>query len=200
MEGGIDEELLRPLLADVFSSLSGRSRSGTLFVVFPFPPNGYGEIPKNLQVLVRLYEENGDEWQRLDCDHFVIVHDSRKTEGVQAEIRQALRAASSFPAVYGLAIQEVEAWVLGDIHQVNRRVFQISPAPRLPVAPERDSDPKRTLTELFVRPSRNIESDRWNRECAQKVAPHLRHQQVAFHCPKGFGKLSKKLSAKGRTN
>ncbi|MBI4028340.1 MAG: hypothetical protein HY360_25370 [Verrucomicrobia bacterium] len=64
--------------------------------------------------------------------------------------------------------------------------------------PEKDSNPKKTLTELFVRPSTAIEYDVWNRQCARLVAPHLRHEQVAIHCPRGFKRLSADLKRKVR--
>jgi hypothetical protein len=60
---------------------------------------------------------------------------------------------------------------LGDIDNVNRRLFKIDPRPSLPFAPERDRDPKKTLTDLFVRPSKELEFDRWNVECARLGVP-----------------------------
>jgi hypothetical protein len=92
--------------------------------------------------------------------------------------------------VYGLAIQEIEAWVLGDIGNANKHVFKVHPEPELPKAPERDPDPKKTLIDLFVRASPVLEYDAWNTECARAVAPHLRKDTVAVRCPKGFGKFA----------
>lgn len=187
VEGQIDVELLKPLFLSVFEDILGWRRPRP--VVFPYPPNGYGAIPKNLRHLVRLHQNSASEWRRLGCDAFLVIHDSRKTETIQSEIKDILRENPSFPAVYGLAIQETEAWVLGDAEHLNSSVFHIEPLPTLPCKPERDPDPKMTLTKLFIARSRDIDSDRWNQECARKVAPHLRWRQIRTQCPQGFGKL-----------
>jgi hypothetical protein len=191
VEGAIDEALLPPLIQDALGRLSQAAPLTTM--TFPYPPGGFGEVVKNLKTLVRLYQ-NLSERERLGCNLFLIVHDSRKTESIQKEIRTILREAVYFPAVYGLAIQETEAWVLGDIGHVNRHVFQIHPDPRLPRAPELDPDPKKTLTDLYVKPSKTIEYDCWNLACACQVAPFIRSSQVARRCPRGFGKLVSSLS------
>lgn len=138
-------------------------------------------------MLIKYADEN--ERRRIGCDLFVVVLDSRKTEEVQRQIKDVLRGAPDFPAVYGVAVQETEAWVLGDIENVNRHVLKVYPAPRLPKAPERDPDPKKTLNDLFIRASRVLEYDAWNTECARVVAPYLRKDTVAARCPKGFGKF-----------
>lgn len=189
IEGGIDEEILPPLMEQLMSVLPEHRRRGLDYYPVPFPPNGYGEIPKNLKMLVKLYE-NASERQRIGCDLFVVVLDSRRTKEVQRQIKDVLRGASVFPAVYGVAIQETEAWVLGDIGNVNKHVFKVAPEPQLPKAPEKDPDPKKTLVDLFVRVSPVLEYDAWNTECARAVAPHLRKDTVAVRCPKGFGKFA----------
>jgi hypothetical protein len=196
VEGTIDEAILEPLILEALRPrAAGRPHS---VAFFPFPPNGFGEIPKNLRTLVRYYEQR-DERARLGCDLFVIIHDGRKTEFIQKEIREILREARDFPSVYGLAIQEVEAWILGDIENLNKRVFHLHPIPKLPHRPERDPDPKKTLVDLFIRPSKSIGYDRWNQECARLLAPHMRPTQVARRCPRGFGDLLAKLSRKTLT-
>ncbi|MBI5883361.1 MAG: hypothetical protein HZB91_09695 [Elusimicrobia bacterium] len=187
-EGGVDEALLPSLLAQLAGEVPGIGKAEIDWRAFPFEPNGYGEIPKTLELLTKLYSIPS-EWERLGCDLFVVVHDSRKTEEVQKDIKNILGAARDFPAVYGLAIQEVEAWVLGDIENVNKNVFKIYPLPKLPTAPERDKDPKKTLTDLFVKRSKEIEFDRWNAECARKVAEFVRASQVRRKCPRGFGAM-----------
>lgn len=197
VEGETDEVLLPGLLRGVLGSLRGVSSKRVETLTFPFPPNGYGEIPKNLRMLVRLWAIPSER-ERLGCDAFIVIHDSRKTEAVQKEIRGILKNAPGFPAVYGLAILETEAWVLGDIENANRHVFKVDPMPPLPGPPERDPVPKKTLSDLFVRPSSEIEFDRWNCECARRVAPHLRHTQVAFHCKEGFGKLASRIKSARR--
>lgn len=189
LEGGIDEELIPPLLRQLIPERQG---GGPDYFLSPYPPNGFGAIPKNLRVLIELYR-HAEERRRLGCDLFVIILDARKTDAVQREIKEILRKEPDFPAVFGVAIQETEAWVLGDIDNANRRLFKIDPPPRLPDPPERDADPKKTLTDLFIRPSPALEYDTWNAECARAVAPHLRQAQVAFRCPKGFGRLADKF-------
>ena len=189
IEGGIDEVILPPLVEQLMSVLPEHRRRGLGYYPVPFPPNGYGEIPKNLKMLVRLYAD-ANERRRIGCDLFVVVLDSRKTEEVQRQIKDVLRGAHGFPAVYGVAIQETEAWVLGDIGNVNKHVFKVHPEPQLPKAPEKDPDPKKTLVELFVRASPVLEYDAWNTQCARVVAPHLRKDTVAVRCPKGFGKFA----------
>ncbi|MBI5242973.1 MAG: hypothetical protein HY922_04715 [Elusimicrobia bacterium] len=192
-EGGIDEALLPPLLAQLAEKVPGIGTRKIDWNAFRFAPNGYGGIPKTLKVLSKLHSIPS-EWGRIRCDLFVVVHDSRKTEDVQKDIRKILKAARDFPAVYGLAIQEVEAWVLGDIENVNKKVFKIDPLPKLPAAPERDKDPKKTLTNLFVKRSQAIEFDRWNAECAREVAPFIRASQVQRRCPHGFGAMAQSFS------
>lgn len=192
IEGGIDEEILPPLVEQLLTDVPEHRRRGIGYFHVPFPPNGYGELPRNLKMLVRLCRDER-EWQRIGCDLFIVVLDSRKTDSVQREIKKILRDAPDFPSVYGLAIQETEAWVLGDIDHVNRKLLHIHPAPRLAEAPERDNDPKKTLTDIFIRPSASIEYDCWNRDCARMVAPYLRQTQVAAHCPRGFGSFAKGL-------
>ena len=137
----------------------------------------------------------GDPSERahLSCNLFVVIHDSRGTDAIQKEIRTILKENPEFPAVYGLAIQEIEAWVLGDIENVNREVFRIKPFPKLERSPERDPDPKTTLTEMFVKPSKHVNFDRWNPDCARAVAPFPRSSQVSSPCPKGFGKFIESL-------
>lgn len=188
IEGGVDEEILKPLLEQLMLILPEHRQRGLGYYPVPFPPNGYGEMSKNLKMLARLYEDV-DERRRIGCDLFVVVLDSRKTEEVQRQIKKVLRTTPGFPAVYGVAIQETEAWVLGDIGNVNKHVFKVHPEPPLPKAPEKDPDPKNTLVDLFVRASPVLEYDAWNTECARVVAPHLRKGTVAVRCPKGFGRF-----------
>lgn len=192
-EGGTDEALLPSLMEQLAGKVPGIGKTKIDWKAFPFAPNGYGEIPKTLRMLAKLHSIPS-EWERIGCDLFVVVHDSRKTQEVQKEIKSILRTTRGFPAVYGLAIQEVEAWVLGDIENVNRCLFKIEPPPRLPHPPERDKDPKKTLTDLFVKKSTEIEFDRWNVDCARAVAPFLRASQVLRHCPSGFGGLDRAFS------
>lgn len=198
IEGGIDEEILPSLVEQLISVLPEHRRRGLGYYQVLFPPKGYGEIPKNLKMLVKLYED-ASERRRIGCDLFVVVLDSRKTEDVQKHIRDVLRGADGFPAVYGVAIQETEAWVLGDIVNVNKHVFKVHPEPELPKAPERDSDPKKTLVDLFVRASPVLEYETWNTECARAVAPYLRKDTLAFRCPRGFGKFAVNFSQTLRT-
>jgi hypothetical protein len=185
-EGRIDEELIQPLLQKLIGN------QVKIFFSFPVPPNGFGEIPKNLRMLIKL-KEQPSEWERIWCHVFIIILDSKRTESIQKEIKKILDRTSDFPAVYGLAIQEIEAWVLGDIENVNRHVLNINPCPRLLYSPETDPDPKATLNSIFITQSSNIESDCWNVECARLVAPFLRVDQLKIRCPKGFGKLAKKI-------
>ena len=79
IEGGIDEVILPPLVEQLMSVLPEHRRRGLGYYPVPFPPNGYGEIPKNLKMLVRLYAD-ANERRRIGCDLFVVVLDSRKTE------------------------------------------------------------------------------------------------------------------------
>jgi hypothetical protein len=192
VEGGIDEEILPPLINQLLADWRRHRRREPDYYRFPFPPKGYGEILKNVRMLVKLYP-NAEEWQRIGCDLFVVVLDSRNTETVQREITRVLKGATGFPAVFGLAVQETEAWVLGDIDHVNRHVFKVKPQPRLQTSPEKDPDPKRTLNDFYVRASTAIDYDAWNKECARAVAPYLRGSQVEVRCPKGFGKLAERF-------
>jgi hypothetical protein len=185
-EAHIDEELIQPLLTELIGTKT------KIFFSFPVPPNGFGEIPKNLKILINLQNER-DEWEKIGCDLFIIIHDSIKTENIQREIKTILRGAIHFPAIYGLAIQEIEAWVLGDIENVNRHIFKITPCPSLPHPPESDPDPKATLNNIFIAKSNFFEYDRWNVEGAKRIAPFLRADQVKFKCKKGFGKLANDL-------
>jgi len=189
LEGGIDEQIVTPLLGQLIAVLPEHRRRGLDYYPMPFPSHGYGEVLKNLRMLVKLYEDV-NERQRIGCDLFVVVLDAHKTDEVQRQIKHVLRGAHEFPAVYGLAIQETEAWVLGDIGNVNKHVFKVDPEPPLPRAPEKDPDPKKTLVDLFVRVSPVLAYDAWNTECARLVAPHLRKDTVMARCPKGFGKFA----------
>ncbi|MCX6844780.1 MAG: hypothetical protein NTX53_21160 [candidate division WOR-3 bacterium] len=198
VEGEIDEEVIPPLLDQLHREAAPLYNQQLEFRQMPYQPNGAGEVPKQLEYLIYLHTNSPSEWQRLGCDTIVVVIDSLRTDAVQDEIRDVLRGASGFPAVYGLAIQETEAWVLGDIEYLNKHVFKVDPAPNLPAKPEKDPDPKRTLSSMFVAASPVIEYDCWNRECARLVAGYLRHAQVATNCPKGFGKLAKKFTQVAR--
>ena len=195
VEGGIDEEILPPLVEQLLVVIPEHKRRGIDYFYVPFPLNGYGELPKNLKTLVRLYLDERErhliECKHYICDLYIIVLDSRKTDNVQKEIKKILQDAPDFPSVYGLAIQETEAWILGDIDHVNRKLLHIHPAPRLEKAPERDPDPKKTLTDIYIRPSNAIEYDCWNKACAQLVAPYLRQEQIAVRCRIGFGNFAK---------
>jgi hypothetical protein len=127
------------------------------------------------------------------------VSRSRVPKSITAlQAQRLLGAEPGFPAVYGLAVQEVEAWVLADIDELNRTIFQVFPQPKLPKPPERDPNPKKTLTDLFIKTSRTLDSQSWNAECARLVAPHIRVRQVERKCPKGFGKLVRRLRIASR--
>ena len=197
VEGGIDEEILPYLIQQLYETTGSSRKDELLYHPMPIPPNGAGEIPKNLNLLIQLYRIDSER-RRLGCELFIVVHDSRKTEIIQKEIKTILHDAPDFPAVYGLAIQETEAWILGDIDNVNRQLFKINPLPALPMAPEKDPDPKRTLTNLYIKRSNAIDYDSWNKECARAIAPLLKQKTIVFNCRKGFGKFARAFQSEAK--
>jgi hypothetical protein len=148
-EGAIDHALLPPLLERIAHDRADYGWpvvAGDVAEVFHIRKRGCGGV---LETIRRLAEVLDTEF--FDHAFFVILLD-RRTRLVQEEIRSLLANRDRF--VLGTAIQEIEAWWLGD--RKNTLIWSdlknILPADcryaQRRYKAEGDDDPKRTLDEL----------------------------------------------------
>jgi hypothetical protein len=209
-EGSIDHALLPALLTRIAQDKAGyRWPLDPVDVaeLFPFRKRGHGGVLDAVKRLVRMLNT-----EYFDHACFVIVLD-RRTRAVQRKIRRLIAGKERF--VLGIAIEEIEAWWLGD--RTNTLAWT-GFSPNLPgdchyaqsdYHAEKDRDPKRTLDELTRR------SDRFDRcygegnvEMAREFADNhwrdnARLNEIEGQCPLGFVPFQEEMTtqfqrAKGR--
>jgi hypothetical protein len=193
-EGPIDYVLLDPLLSRIAQDKANFSWPvvpDDVAQYFPMRKRGHGGVLKTVRSLVRALDR-----RYFEHAFFVILLD-RRTEAVQAQIRRDIRGKEG-RFVLGLAIEEIEAWWLGDRTNTlawsrlqNRLPAHARYAARRYRA-EGDDAPKRTLDELTRL------SDRFDRvygkgsvDLATQFAQecwrsNARLDEIAGQCPKGF--------------
>jgi hypothetical protein len=158
----------------------------------PTRKRGHGGVLDAVKRLVSFVEESVCFNDRA---FFVIVLDHR-TKAVQERIRKIIRGSDRF--IVGIAIEEMEAWWLGD--RVNTLAWlqlssSLPPGARY-AAPgytaEKDKHPKRTLDELtMISTAVTRRYGQGNTEMAREFAQVLEYgarlDDIEGQCPRGFG-------------
>ncbi len=122
--------------------------------------------------VVAIWDQDGNAENVRDRDHILGWLRDNGVEG----------------AAVGVCIQEIEAWLIADMAAF-RGCFGQGPS-HTPTDPEDDDDPKATLHRLFEE-SYEIEGD--YPEHYRKLAEHIKVDELAKRCPKGFGVFQEAL-------
>ena len=192
-EGPIDYHLIPAVLERIARDRAGYDwpvRPDDLTQLFPVRKRGHGGV---LDMVRKMVEALSHEV--YDHAFYVILLD-RKTRAVQEEVRQLISGHDRF--VMGVAIEEIEAWWLGDRRNTLAwtNLAPVPPAHCLYAAAgyhaESDADPKVTLDEL------TRESDRFDRfygegnvDMAEEFAEeywknHARLDDIRSQCSAGY--------------
>lgn len=202
-ESTIDHILLRPLLSRIAhdkASFRWPLEASDVAIPFFIRKRGNGGVLETVRRLVKALETT---FQDHAC--FVIVLD-RKTASVQRKIKRLIAGRPRF--VLGIAIEEIEAWWLGDrTNTLTWTGFDRNTLPsdcryaRGNYQAERDKTPKKTLDEL----TRVADPDRFaifygdgNTDLAQEFAENYwrkfaKLDEISFQCPKGFGRFQQQM-------
>ena len=200
-EGPIDYALLPPLLSRIAREKAGFDwplDPDDMAELLPLRKRGHGGVLDAVSKLVRALSS-----EHFDHALFVIVLDHR-TRPVQDKVRQLISGRNRF--VLGIAIEEIEAWWLGD--RENTLAWS-DLADSLPTEcryaardykAERDDSPKKTLDELTRKSPR---LDRYygegNLDMAREFGEDYwrdfaRLDDIALQCPQGFGRFQKDVT------
>ena len=200
-EGVIDHALLPALLSRIAhdkASFRWPLDASDLAQTFPIRKRGHGGVLEAVRALVAALDT-----EVYDHACFVILLD-RKTAPVQKEIRKLIQGRPRF--VLGLAIEEIEAWWLGD--RTNTFAWTGLDANSLPSAcpyarrtykAEADKRPKATLDELTRLSERFDRSyGEGNLDMAQEFAEDYwmkfaRLDEISSQCPRGFGRFGQQM-------
>ena len=211
-EGAIDYALLPALLERI-----ARDRAWFTWPLapddvaarFPIRKRGHGGV---LDTIRRLVDALGTE--HFDHACFVILLD-RRTEPVQRKVLKLIRGKSRF--VLGVAIEEIEAWWLGDrtstlawTELVPTGLPGDSPYALPSYRAEKDPHPKRTLSELTKLSNRFDRAyGEGNLDMAIEFAEDYWRRtanldEIALQCPRGYGQFERRMRdafrrAKART-
>jgi len=199
-EGPIDHVLLPPLIARIAAEKAGFNwpvTSDDVAEVFPMRKRGHGGALETVRALVKVLDSG-------DFDHacFVILLD-RRTRAVQEKVHKLIRGKDRF--MLGTAIEEIEAWWLGDrTNTLAWTGFQTGlPACRYAAAKycaEKDAAPKNTLDELTRL------ADRFDRYYGDGNLDHAtefaedhwrdgaRLEEIAAQCAEGFGQFQERMT------
>lgn len=154
-EGPIDHVLLPPLLSHIARTDAGYNwpiMAGDVTEPFNIRKRGHGGVLETVKTLVEFLTKDS-----LGYSFVVIVLD-RRTKEVQQEIRKLVAGNAGF--IFGIAIEEIEAWWLGDrTNTLAWSGFTPETLPacryklrdskgRLVYAAEKDPEPKNTLDEI----------------------------------------------------
>lgn len=202
-EGDIDLVLLPPLIAAIAQEAGIRwpvDVKEDLHVSHIRKTGHGGALEKARQIAESLAKGT---YPRPDL--LVFVLDSYKTEHVIGEIKDLL--AGHPWVVFGIAIQEIEAWWLGDRKQTlgwlgltEETATECGYGPDY--APEKDADPKVTLNKL-TEVSTNVDDlygDGHTGLAEDFVSVAWSNwvdiNSIKFKCNEGFGEFSERLSHK----
>ncbi|MCX5653418.1 MAG: hypothetical protein NTY65_02035 [Planctomycetota bacterium] len=200
-EGAIDHVLLPPLLSHIAAERADFKwplDTRDLAETFLLRKRGQGGVLEAVRRLVKA----------LDTDHFdhacfVILLD-HKTLAVHEQVRNLIRGKPRF--VLGTAIEEIEAWWLGD--RTNTLAWSGFTA-ALPqdaryavrgYQAERDDNPKKTLDEITeLSGCLEFRYGDGNLELAYDFAERfwrigVRLDEIASQCPRGFGDFQRDMS------
>ena len=203
-EGPIDVALLAALLHRIAHNKAEYTwpvAASDLDETLRLRTTGHGAVVKKLERIIRVL----DRGETSDCRFFVIVLDHKKTDKVQQELR-ALVARRRRSFILGIAIEEIEAWWLADrsytltwLGLTDDDIAGCAYATP-DYSPERDSTPKRTLTELTrisERCSRPYGTG--DKELAADFAEdwreHASIQVIEHDCARGFEPFSNAVAS-----
>ena len=196
-EGPIDHALLPALLERIARDKVGYDwpvSSDDVAEILHVRKRGHGGVLETLRKLVSVLDT-----QYYDYAFIVILLD-RRTRAVQRQVRRLLRNHDRF--VLGIAIEEIEAWWLGD----RTNTLAWAGVTRLPHGAryalsgyhaEDDASPKKTLDELTRISDR---FDRYygdgNTDMAIEFAdgfwrPYAKLDVIRTECPEGYGEFEK---------
>lgn len=161
-------------------------------LVLPVRKRGHGGVLDAVRRMVAALRSGA---ALADYSFFVIVLD-RRTNAVQTRVKRLIRGEDRF--VLAIAIEEIEAWWLGD--RVNTLAF-FQLGDELPAGlryaergykAERDSRPKRTLDELTevseaVDSRYGVGNARLALDFAEGWRNTARLAAIEGQCPRGFG-------------
>ena len=204
-EGPIDHALLPELLARIAqekAEFDWPVDAEDMAEAFYMRKRGHGGVLETVRRLVKALSS-----EHYDHACFVILLD-RRTKPVQDKIRKLISGKDRF--VLGIAIEEIEAWWLGD--RTNTLAWS-GFRDNLPsdcryaskqYNAERDKAPKRTLDEL-TRLSDRFDSyyGEGHTGLAMEFAESYwrdgaRLDEIAAQCPKGFGRFQKTMTNRFR--
>ena len=151
-EGNIDEVLIPPLITTLAKTnhinwpidFSNDIRR-------PFG-RGFGGVTSTVRDIIAALKV-APVTIKKQYQYFIVLIDGRGTSVSQAEIQKMIEGHEEF--VYGIAIKEVEAWVLADRDHliewlgIEKKGFPTCRFWDNGYQPESDPDPKRTLSELL---------------------------------------------------
>lgn len=200
-EGPIDHVLLPALLTRVAqerASFRWPLDAEDVAEIFAIRKRGHGGVLKTVQRLVKALDT-----QHFDHACFVILLD-RRTRHVQNRVRRLIQGRERF--VLGVAIEEIEAWWLGD--RTNTLAWSaltnVLPTDcRYAIADyhaEADSDPKQTLDELTRCSERfdrfygdgNLDLAREFAEDYWRSYAHL--NEIEGQCPRSFAPFQQEMT------
>jgi hypothetical protein len=203
-EGPIDHVLLPPLLSHIARTDAGCNwpvEAGDVAEPFQIRKRGHGGVLETVAALIEFLKKDP-----LGYSFVVIVLD-RRTIAVQDEIRRLVAGNNGF--IVGIAIEEIEAWWLGD--RTNTLAWSRFTHKTLPVcryrlcdqrgrliyAAEKDPEPKKTLDEITEHSQKlEFRYGDGNTELASQFAedhwkPNARLNEISSQCPTGFGEFRK---------
>ena len=163
---------------------------------FPLRKRGYGGVVDAVRRIVQVMEES----PLFQEYAFIVILLDRRTKPAQQAIKQLIRGKQRF--VLGIAIEEIEAWWLGDrVNTLAWLKLGSSSIKKLNYGAkgykaEKDKTPKRTLDELTML-SKAVDSrygKHGNLGLAEEFAEiwngKARLDGIEGQCPKGFGKFA----------
>jgi len=210
-EGPIDHVLLPALLARIAEERAGfiwPLKAEDVAETFAIRKRGHGGVFKTVQRLVKALDT-----QYFDHSCFVILLD-RRTRHIQDRVRRLIQGKERF--VLGIAIEEIEAWWLGDRTNtlawsgLTTTLSQDCRYARAGYHAETDSHPKRTLDDIthhsdrFDRFYGNGNADMAREFAEEYWRPHARLNEIEVQCPRGFAPFQHEMTtqfqrARGRS-
>jgi len=201
-EGPIDNILLPALLERIAADKAGFTwplDATDVAQHFPLRKRGHGGVLETVRALITALDT-----QHFDHACFVIVLD-RKTEEVRKAIAHLILGRDRF--VLGVAIEEIEAWWLGDrpntFAWTNLRPNTLPEGiqyARDDYKAEEDPRPKKTLDKLTCISDRFDRSyGEGNADMAADFADRFWKRganldAIAVQCPRGFGRFQKAMA------
>ena len=200
-EGPIDQTLLDPLLSRIAQKKAGFTwplNPSNAAEIFQLRKRGHGGVLEAVRSLVKALDT-----ELYEHELFIILLD-RRTKAVQKKVLRLIQGKERF--VLGVAIEEIEAWWLGDrTNTLSWCGFSDSTLPECKYAKpnysaERDRNPKNTLSELTEI------SDRFDRnygkgsvDIASEFAEEFWRKfanlsEIESQCPRGFRPFEQKTT------